>query len=143
MKVVLDTNLLISAFIAPNGELAQVVKLLQSEGFHLLLSADVFTEIERVLRYPRLRTLYHYTDAQIDAFVDGIRCIAVWVEETESLAAVQTTETENRFIALAVAGSARYIVTGDKRHLLTIRRYQSIEIVSPTEFGALLRTGRA
>jgi uncharacterized protein len=139
MKVVLDTNILISAFITPNGEPAQVVKLLQTEDFYLILSADVFKEIERVIQYPKLRTLYQYTDEQVEAFLEGIRRIAIWVEVTERLAVVQNDESDNRFIELAVAGSARYIITGDKRHLLKIRRYQSIEIVSPTEFLALVK----
>jgi uncharacterized protein len=139
MKVVLDTNILISAFITPNGEPAQVVKLLQTEDFYLILSADVFKEIERVIQYPKLRRLYHYTDEQVEAFLEGIRRIAIWIAETERLAVVDADESDNRFIELAVAGSARYIITGDKRHLLKIRRYQSIEIVSPTEFLALIK----
>lgn len=140
MKVVLDTNLLISAFITPNGEPAQVVKLLQTEDFYLLLSADVFTELERVIQYPKLRTLYQYTDAQVEEFLDGIKRVAIWVEETERLSVVQSDESDNRFIELAVAGNARYIVTGDKKHLLKLRRYQSIDIVSPIEFLAFVRT---
>lgn len=139
MKVVLDTNLLISAFITPNGEPAQVVKLLQSEDFYLLLSPDVFRELERVIQYPKLRKLYQYTDEQVEDFLEGIRRIAIWLEATETLSVVHNDESDNRFIELAVAGSARYIITGDKKHLLKIRRYQLIEIVSPTEFLALIR----
>jgi putative PIN family toxin of toxin-antitoxin system len=142
MKVVLDTNLLISAFITPNGEPAQVVKLLQTEDFYLLLSANVFTELERVIQYPKLRKLYQYSDEQVADFLEGLRRIAVWVEETEPLSVVQNDESDNRFIELAVAGNARYIITGDKRHLLKIRQYQSIEIVSPIEFLTLIRTER-
>jgi uncharacterized protein len=142
MKVVLDTNLLISAFITPNGEPAQVVKLLQTEDFYLLLSANVLTELERVIQYPKLRKLYQYTDEQIATFLEGLRRVAVWVEETEPLSVVQNDESDNRFLELAVAGNARYIITGDKRHLLKIRRYQSIEIVSPIEFLTLIRAER-
>lgn len=142
MKVVLDTNLLISAFITPTGEPAQVVKLLETEDFYLLLSADVFAELARVIQYPKLRTLYQYTDAQVEEFLAGIRRVALWVEELERLSVVQDDESDNRFIELAVAGSARYIITGDKKHLLKLRRYQSIEIVSAAEFLALIRTRR-
>lgn len=142
MKVVLDTNLLISAFITPNGEPAQVVKLLQAEDFYLLLSADVFRELERVIHYPKLRILYQYTDEQVEAFLKGIGRIAIWVGQTEPLSVVQDDESDNRFIELAVAGNARYIITGDKKHLLKVRRYQSIEIVSATEFLALIRSRR-
>jgi uncharacterized protein len=142
MKVVLDTNLLISAFITPNGEPAQGVKLLQTEEIYLLLSEDVSIELERVIQYPKLRKLYQYTDEQVAAFLEGLRRIAIWVEETEPLSVVQNDESDNRFIELAVAGNARYIITGDKRHLLKIRRYQSIEIVSPIEFLTLIRTER-
>ncbi|MBI1299608.1 putative toxin-antitoxin system toxin component, PIN family [bacterium] len=140
MKVVLDTNLLISAFITPNGEPAQVVKLLHAEAFYLLLSEDVFTELERAIQYLKLRKLYRYTDEQIEEFLEGIRRVALWVEGTERLVVVQTDESDNRFIELAVAGNARYLMTGDKRHLLKMRRYRPIDIVSPTEFLTLVRT---
>ncbi len=100
----------------------------------------LFAELERVIQYPKLRNLYQYTDKQVEDFLEGIRRVAIWVEGTERLAVVKNDGSDNRFVELAVAGSARFIVTGDKRHLLKIRRYRSIEIVSPTEFLALLRT---
>jgi putative PIN family toxin of toxin-antitoxin system len=143
MKVVLDTNLLISAFISKNGEPAQILSLLQAEHFYLLLSGEVFTELEHVIQYPKLRKLYAYTDAQVERFLKGLRRVALWTEASDTLAVVSDDESDNRFIELAVAGGARYIITGDKQHLLKIRRYHSIEIVSPTEFLALIKAKRA
>jgi putative PIN family toxin of toxin-antitoxin system len=143
MKVVLDTNLLISAFITKNGEPAQILKLLQAKSFSLLLSEEVLTELERVMQYPKLRKLYAYTDAQVERFLKGLKRVALWTEVSDTIAVVRDDESDNRFIELAVAGKARYIITGDKKHLLKVRRYHSIEIVSSAEFLALIKAQRA
>ena len=142
MRVVLDTNVLISAFIARKSVPAQVVDLLRTEELFLLQSQEVFAELQRVLEYPHLRGRFHYTDEQAARFLQGIRNIAQWVDVQETLSVVVEDESDNRLIELAVAGRARYIVTGDRKHLLKIRRYRAIEIVSPAEFLALFRAAR-
>ena len=139
MKVVLDTNVLVSAFISRKSIPAQVLSLFQEDGYTLLLSEAVLSELQRILHYPHLRQLYTYRDEQVAAFVRGIQVIALWIEPTETLSVVTEDETDNRFLELAVAGGARDVVTGDKKHLLKVRRYQAIDIVSPTEFLILTR----
>gem|GEM_PF-6644378 len=70
----------------------------------------------------------------------GIKRTSLWAPADQTLDLIEAGETDNRFIELAVAGKARYIITGDKRHLLPLRRYQGIEIVSPAEFLALYKS---
>lgn len=138
MKVVLDTNVLVSTFISRQIVPARVVALFQNDDHTLLLSDAVFTELRRVLDYPHLRRQTSYTDDQIAAFLRGLQAIAAWVEPVERLAVSVEDETNNHFLELAVDGGARYIVSGDK-HLRKVRRYQAIEIVSPAEFLAFIK----
>ncbi len=140
IRIVLDTNVLISAFLSGNSAPYQVFELTRRGDMTLLISLPVFQELERVIRYPHLRAHANYYDDQVEQFLRGIKRTALWVSANQTLRVIGADETDNRFIELAVAGKARYIVTGDKRHLLPLRRYQGIEIVSPAEFLALYKS---
>ena len=137
MRIVLDTNVLISAFLSRTGTPYQVFELTRTSDMALIMSRAVFQELERVIRYPHLRSHANYSDNQVERFLRGIDQISVWVSVDQTLAAITNDESDNRLLELAVAGKARYIITGDKRHLLPLRRFQGIEVVSPTEFLAL------
>lgn len=143
MRVVLDTNVLICALITKKGTPGQLLEKMKSEEFFLVLSEKVFAELVRILDYPHLRSRYRYTDEQIERFLYSLRSVAIWVNAPERLSVVVEDESDNRFIELAVAGQARYIVTGDQKHLLKLRRYQGIDLVSPLEFLALLGSSQA
>lgn len=134
MRVVIDTNVLISGFISSGAAPAKIVELLRTEAIELLISNDVYTELNRVIRYAKLRARYAYTDEQIERFLHGIKTSAVWVESSERLTVVVQDESDNRFLELAVSGSARYVITGDTKHLLPLQHYRGIEIVSPAIF---------
>ena len=140
MRIVLDTNVLISAFLSGTSVPYQVFELTRTGGMTLLMSPPIFQELERVIRYPHLRAHANYRDDQVERFLRGIKRTSLWVSADQTLALIEADETDNRFIELAVAGKARYIITGDKRHLLPLRRYRGIEIVSPAEFLALYKS---
>ncbi len=143
MRIVLDTNVLISAFLSGTGVPYQLFELTKTSDMVLVMSLAVFQELERVIRYPHLQQHANYNDDQVAQFLLGIERSSLWVSVNQTLDVIEADETDNRFIELAVAGKARYIITGDKRHLLPLRRYQGIEIVSPTEFLALYRSASA
>jgi putative PIN family toxin of toxin-antitoxin system len=143
MRIVLDTNVLISAFLSRMGAPFQIMQLTRTSDMVLVMSRAVFQELERVIHYPYLRAHADYSDNQVERFLRGIEQASFWIPVNQTLAVVEADESDNRFIELAVSGKAQYIITGDKRHLLPLRRYQGIEIVSPTEFLALYRSDSA
>jgi putative PIN family toxin of toxin-antitoxin system len=51
-------------------------------------------------------------------------------------------ESDNRYLECAVAGGAEVLVTGDKQHLLPIKDYQGVAIISPADFLVLLQIER-
>ena len=137
MRIVLDTNVLISAFLSRTGTSYQVIELTRTSDMALIMFQAAFQELERVIRYPHLRSHASYSDNQVERFLHGVDQISLWVSVDQTIAAITNGESDNRLLDLAVAGKARYIITGDKRHLPPLRRFQGIEIVSPTEFLAL------
>lgn len=67
-----------------------------------------------------------------------MRRFALVVEPQEDVDAIPEDPDDNRVLECAVAGAADCIVSGDVRHLLRLREYQGIHILSPTAFLALL-----
>jgi len=140
MRIVLDTNILISAFLSPGRAPYQILELTNTDDMVLVMSRPVFQELERVIRYPHIRKHANYRDDQVEKFLRGIERTSHWVPVNQTLAVIEADETDNRFIELAVDGKARYIITGDTRHLLPLRRYQGVEIVSASGFLALYKS---
>lgn len=133
MKVVLDANVIVSAFISSRGAPRQIVDQWRAEAFQLLTSEAILLEVSRVLRYPKIAALHRLTETELREFLTLLREESAIVITTETLA-VSPDETDNRYLECAVAGSADYLVTGDKRHLLPLTKYRGVWIVSPTTF---------
>jgi hypothetical protein len=137
IKVVLDTNELVSAVIKSGGLPDQVVQAWRDGKFEMVLSPAMLVESARVLRYPRLRQLHGWTDIQIDEFVDGLRAAATVVAGDVEVSVVADDPDDNVILACAVEGGADYIVSGDA-HLLNLKTYQGIRLVTAREFTILL-----
>lgn len=133
MKVVLDANVIVSAFISSRGAPRQIVDQWRAEEFQLLTSENILQEVSRVLRYPKIAALHRLTATELREFLTLLREEGTVVITTETLA-VSPDETDNRYLECAVAGSADYLVTGDKRHLLPLTEYRGVRIVSPATF---------
>lgn len=137
MKVVLDSNIIISRVLVPSGKPAQVVEQCRKREIEVLTSEAILREYGRVLRYKRVRARHHLSDNQIDEALDAIRVLGFVVEVGVKLEVVTADPDDNIIVECAVAGGADYIVSGDA-HLLSLRQYQGIEILSPAAFLLLL-----
>ena len=112
IRVVLDTNILVSALLSPQGPPAQVfvIAILEPD-IQLCVSGDIFAEYEEVIRRPRL----HRSESEIAAALRSIRQIAFWVKPTESVHACSDPD-DNIFLECAQAAAAHYLITGNTRH---------------------------
>lgn len=137
MRVVIDTNVVISRFLSASGPPAQLFARWESREFELLVSEPILAEYARVLRYQHLRPRHKMSDEEIDEVVDEFKSLGVLVEIDEAIEAVKDDPDDNKFLECAIAGKADYIVSGDT-HLLGLQQYRNIPILSPTLFLALL-----
>ena len=137
IKVVLDTNELVSAVIKSGGLPDQIVQPWRDDKFEMVLSPAMLAELARVLRYPRLRKLHGWTDAQVDVFVDGLRAAATVVAGDVEISVVADDPDDNVILACAVEGGADYVVSGDA-HLLNLKTYRGIRVVTAREFTIML-----
>jgi uncharacterized protein len=137
MRVVLDTNILVSRFLVPGGNPGRIIRHWEAGAFELLVSEAILAECRRVLGYPRIQKKYKYSNDEADTYVAGLRRLATVIRPDEVLTAVAADPDDNRIIECAAAGDANYIVSGDS-HLRDLGSYAGIQILTPTAFLLLL-----
>lgn len=132
MRVVLDTNVLVSGLLKPEGNERRVLRLgLSAKRITVLLSPAIMREYEAVLPRPRLKL----TALEVSQTLNAIRVVAEWVEPDFTLHLTKD-KPDNRFLECAVAGQAAYIVTGNARHFP--RHYKGIHVVQARRLLELL-----
>jgi uncharacterized protein len=131
MRAVLDTNVFVSG-IFWKGKSHEVLASWKEERFILIASLGAISEIVKVLSDFKIRL----PDEDIKELVDMIVHNSEIVEPREKIDVVKDDPNDNIFIETAVAGNADYIVSQDK-HLLRLKEFRRIRIISPEEFNRL------
>ena len=136
MRVVLDTNVLVSAFVSPNGEARKVLNLWLNKRYDLVTSEIQIEELRRVSRYPRVKKKIN--SAQMGSIINAIRQKALIIENLPELD-ISPDPDDNFILAAGVAGKANYIVSGDRQDVLTLGSIQGIPILSVSVFVKLFK----
>jgi putative PIN family toxin of toxin-antitoxin system len=124
-KVVLDTNILVSALLF-KGELAAIVDLWEKGKIMPVLSKETFAEFKTVLEYPK----FSLTVQEIKVIIEEeVLPYFEVIEITDNIKGICRDADDDKFLACALSASADFIVTGD-RDLLDMGKYKSIRIVS-------------
>ncbi len=131
MRVVLDTNVLVSALLNAKSPPGQALELWRRGRFELLSCEEQLEEFRRVTRYEKIRQ--RLPQALAGRLVNELRSLAAMVG---SLAQVDlsTDPWDNFLLGLAQSGHADFLVTGDKAGLLDLHRHGSTMIISARHF---------
>lgn len=131
-KAVIDTNVIISAFRW--GGIPRLIfeHITDTEP---LMSYEQLLEVEHTARYPRL----NLSPADIEVLMEFIKITFTLVYIPKKLNVIKDDPSDNIILETATEHNAEYVITGDK-HLLKLKQYKSVKIVTPKEF--LLKTGR-
>ena len=129
MRVVLDTNVVVSALLFTCIS-SKLVQLWQGGAITALVSRTILEEYLRVLSYPKFKL----SEGDIRGLIQEELLPYVEVVKTRRrLRVVDRDPSDDKFVECAVAGKARVIISGDK-DLLSIGRYRKILIQSPAQF---------
>lgn len=138
LRIVLDTNVLVSSMLAPDGVPGQIRNAWQAGVFSLCLSSVMFEELSQVLSRPVIRKRMRITTGEIREILDLILLTAEFYDHNLKLdPAAALQPGDSNVLATAIAARADLIVSGDG-DLLTLNRISGIDIVSPREFIARL-----
>jgi putative PIN family toxin of toxin-antitoxin system len=134
VRVVADTNILVSALLF--GGTSEQVFLAGLRGeIQILSSLPLLKEFEKVLK-EKFKLSIHL----VREIIEEVREVAEIVDVSSHIKAISNPDEDNRVLECAVDGKADFIVTGDTRHILPLKEYGGIKILSPSEFLKYLPT---
>lgn len=135
IRAVLDANIFVSAILVKIGKPARVVN--NASDVNLLTSEEILSEVARVLSYLRIRRKYALTEKDIETYFQDLRNRCTLVAVSTVVRGVSRDPDDDKILACAIDGAAEYVVSGDP-HLLNLREYMGVKIVTPNAFLSIL-----
>ncbi len=131
MRVILDSNILLSALISPHGAPDTIYRAWRSSRFELVTSHVQLDEIRRASRYPKLKAILQ--PAEVGTMINNLR--RALVLEYLSIEAEIDDPDDAFLVAMALASNADYLVTGDRNAGLLQREHvERTRIVTASTF---------
>lgn len=131
MRAVLDTNTFISAFINNEGLPYQAIELWFNRKYNIVTSEWQIEELRDVSRRKRVKPIV--TPHAIGRFINLLRTKGIIVEDLPEVD-YSPDPKDNPILATGIAGQVQYIVSGDRKHMLDLKKVQGIPIVTVRKF---------
>jgi uncharacterized protein len=136
LRLILDTNVLLSALIRVDSKPYKLVHAWLDGRFELVSSEAQLEELRRASRYEQLRR--YFAPAEIGWLINRIRERAFLVKRLPKVD-VADDPGDNYLLAMAAAGDAQYLATGDKSDLLALRQYRGTQLVTVQQLVSTLK----
>lgn len=128
MKIVLDTNVLISGLLIPEGKPGQIIQLIASGFIKLCYDSRVIVEYYNIMSRPK----FGFNKDNIQELLAQIKVQgSLIVAKPLELNLIDSEDI--KFVEVALAGKVKYLVTGNIRHYPKLR-YKNINIITPSDF---------
>lgn len=131
-KLVLDCNVIISAFLFKNSQPRLALEKAKNCGI-ILLSESIINELKNVIQRQKFDRYLSLTTRE--ELLNDLLEIADKISPSETITDCRDPK-DNKYLELAVSGKAQYIITGDK-DLLILNPFRGIKIIKPDEFLSL------
>ena len=138
MKVVLDTNVLVSGTFW-DGDSRKILRLLDQKEIVCILSQEIIDEYRAVLIRDDIVDKIVNKNLIASRVVERIISASIIVKPKNQLFVVKDDSEDNKIVECAIAAQADYIITKDQ-DLLRMKKFESITIITPEEF--LKRLGK-
>lgn len=127
-KVVIDTNVFISAF-GWDGKPEAVLRLMEQRRIVNCITSDIYAELQRVVAYPKLK----FSPTLQVNILEFVFAWSLFVQPKETVAVIADDPDDDKFLSCAIAAGASAIISGDP-HLLAHGSYCNIPIMTPAQF---------
>jgi hypothetical protein len=134
MRIILDTNILLSALLSPLGEPAKLLAAWERKAFTLIASEELIAELLDVASRPFFKARLRPSATEL--LVAGIHDFSFYCSDL-SPAPIAPDPKDSYLLAMAEASQAEFLVTGDKA-LLSLNRHKSTRIIAPAAMVELL-----
>jgi len=132
MRLVLDTNVVVAGLLWHGAPRRLIDAAIDDESITLHSSPVLIGELANTLAYAKFAKRIAQFETSIAALVAQYEALVTLISPTHTPRVVADDPDDDHVIACAVAANAKSIVSGDK-HLLVIKSYQNIAILSPAE----------
>lgn len=133
IRAVLDTNVLISAFINRHGAPRHIFKAWQEGKFEIVTSLPLLLELDTALHYDHILRKYALSEDDIYVYLLLFGTQTIVVPTLPDIGVVATHLADNKFLACAFVGRAQFVVSGD-RDLLEVSAFAGVRIITPRDF---------
>lgn len=127
IKVCLDSNIFISALLF-DGKPEEILFMASSRKVIIIISPSIIEEVKK-----NLVTKFHRPENEVKRLVRAIISISQLVVPKRKFKIVEYLP-DNKILETAVEGQVDYIVTGDRKHLLPLKEFKRIPIITPAQF---------
>ena len=133
MRVVLDTNVIVSATLSPDGPSGRLLErfVLGSGQIVPVIDGRMLDEYREVLS----RRKFRFPAQLVEDLLEAIEAVAVFIDDVPSIQDTTTPQDDRPFLEVAVVGGASFLVTGNARHFKDADRF-GVDVIAP---GAFLR----
>ena len=141
MRLVLDTNVVVAGLLWHGAPRRLIDLAIDDESIALYSSPVLIEELANTVGYQRFVKRIALFDTSIAALVAQYEAMVTLVSPIHTPRVVASDPDDDHVIACAVAANAKSIVSGDK-HLLTIKSYQNISILSPADAAGFIEANK-
>ncbi len=144
IRVVLDTNVFVSALLTPESPPARILELALEGKLRLVLSPGIIKEIALVLQYPRVKKALRkrrLTSKEVEEAIFKILKTAAITPGTVVAEGISRDPADDMILSGAAEGQADFIISGDQ-DLTCLESFEGIRIVNPTTFLRLIEEKR-
>ncbi len=138
IKVVIDTNVLISAAISLYGHPAKIFEMMLLEEIQNFTSEEMLEELIDVLH--RKEIAERMSESQREFIIHHVEIFSVKIKPLENIQVIFDDPDDDKIVECAVFSGAQYIISGDD-HLLKLKVFRGIKIVTPAEFFKIINLG--
>jgi putative PIN family toxin of toxin-antitoxin system len=126
-RLTLDTNILVSSLITEGTPPDLLYRAWKEERFFLVTSKEQLAELTRVFAYPKLRPYVKPIEAK--ELLAGLEAHAIVVGDLP-IVHYSPDPADNLILATAIKGQAIFLVTGDKKDLLSLKKIDGVSIIT-------------
>ncbi|MEA3305497.1 MAG: putative toxin-antitoxin system toxin component, PIN family [Candidatus Omnitrophota bacterium] len=133
MKVVLDTNVIVSGLLSPFGPPGEIVRMTASGVLEFCYDARILSEYQNVL----VREKFPFDRVHVEDLLEQIKARG-YITTGKPLAKRLPYSDDEPFLEVAFGGGVQYLITGNSKHYPTKKR-ENMPVVSPAEFLEIYR----
>lgn len=134
MRIVLDTNIWVSALLSPNGKAGQVLTAWRKHRLQIVTTEFILKEIGLVLGYSKIKKRLNWDEKQIEHYLQLLKLFTDFIDPVPEVVQVDRDKNDSTILSALLVSQADYLVTGD-HDLLCLK--QVYAIVSLSEFIAM------